>query len=99
MVYLMNNNVKFILPFKIAYIAAIAVAPYLSLKPIWLLADITNACMAFPNLVGLLGLSSVVVAETRAYFKEYNRRRLAGEDINSISDEMMEDFEESLVEE
>lgn len=99
MVYLMNNNVKFILPFKIAYIAAIAVAPYLSLKPIWLLADITNACMAFPNLVGLLGLSSVVVAETRAYFKEYNRRKLAGEDINSISDEMMEDFEESLVEE
>ena len=42
----------------------------LSLKPIWLLADITNACMAFPNLIGLLGLSSVVIAETKAFFKE-----------------------------
>ena len=45
-------------------------APFLSLKPIWLLADITNACMAFPNLIGLLGLSSVVIAETKAFFQE-----------------------------
>lgn len=67
LVYLFNS-VKYILPYKILYIACIAVAPFLSLKPIWLLADITNACMAFPNLIGLLGLSSVVVAETRAFF-------------------------------
>ena len=26
--------------------------------------------MAFPNLIGLLGLSSVVIAETKAFFKE-----------------------------
>ena len=28
--------------------------------------------MAFPNLVGLLGLSGVVAAETRSYFKRLN---------------------------
>lgn len=73
LVYLFNS-VKYILPFKITYIACIALAPFLSLKPIWLLADITNACMAFPNLVGLLGLSSIVIAETRAFFKEEKDR-------------------------
>lgn len=69
LVYLFNS-VKYILPYKMVYIACIAVAPFLSLKPIWLLADITNACMAFPNLIGLLGLSSVVIAETKAFFQK-----------------------------
>lgn len=62
------NSVHFSLIFKIVYIACIAVAPYLSLKPIWLLADITNALMAFPNLIGLLALSPVVIAETKEFF-------------------------------
>ena len=53
----------------VKYIACVAVAPYLELKPIWLLADITNACMAFPNLIGLLGLSGVVIGETKRYFQ------------------------------
>jgi AGCS family alanine or glycine:cation symporter len=35
---------------------------------IWVLADIVNGLMAIPNLIGLLGLSGVVIAETRAYF-------------------------------
>jgi AGCS family alanine or glycine:cation symporter len=34
---------------------------------IWLLSDITNGLMAVPNLIGLLVLSGVVVAETRRY--------------------------------
>lgn len=56
--------------FKVVYIAAIAVAPFLSLEPIWLLADITNALMIIPNLIALLALRKVVVNETREYFKE-----------------------------
>lgn len=67
LVYLCNS-VKVILPYKFLYIGAIALAPFLSLEPIWLLADITNACMAFPNLVGLLGLSPIVITETRLFF-------------------------------
>lgn len=51
-----------------------AVAPYLELKPIWLLADITNACMAFPNLIGLLGLSGVVIEETKRYFRSLEKQ-------------------------
>ena len=68
LVYLCKG-VKWIFVYKILYIACVAVAPYLELKPIWLLADITNACMAFPNLIGLLGLSGVVIGETKRYFQ------------------------------
>lgn len=74
LVYLCNS-VKYIRPYKVLYILCIAVAPFLSLKPIWLLADITNACMAFPNLIALLGLSPIVIAETRAFFKEEKERK------------------------
>lgn len=70
LVYL-SKGVKWILPYKICYIACVALAPYLELQPIWLMADITNACMAFPNLIGLLGLSGVVISETKGYFEGF----------------------------
>lgn len=70
LVYLCRG-VKWTLGYKFLYIICVAAAPYLDLQPIWLLADITNACMAFPNLIGLLGLGSVVVAETKEYFQNY----------------------------
>ena len=34
---------------------------------VWTFADIMNGLMAFPNLVGLIGLSNVIVLETRKY--------------------------------
>ncbi|WP_462327049.1 alanine/glycine:cation symporter family protein [Desulfobaculum sp.] len=61
-------GVKGIRPFKIVYILLVASGAFLKLDTIWLLADIVNGLMAVPNLIGLLGLSGVVVAETRAYF-------------------------------
>ena len=61
--------------YKVLYIACVAAAPYLELQPIWLLADITNACMAFPNLIGLLGLSPVVIKETKDYFAGLKNKR------------------------
>jgi AGCS family alanine or glycine:cation symporter len=33
-----------------------------------------NGLMAFPNLIGLIGLSGVVAAETRDYGERYRRR-------------------------
>jgi AGCS family alanine or glycine:cation symporter len=66
-VYL-TGGTKFIMPYKIAYILCLAIAPYLRLDAIWQLADITNACMAFPNLIALLGLSPVAVEETKKFF-------------------------------
>jgi AGCS family alanine or glycine:cation symporter len=35
---------------------------------VWTFADIANALMAVPNLISLIVLTPVVVAETRKYF-------------------------------
>jgi AGCS family alanine or glycine:cation symporter len=59
-----------ILPYRIAWVAAVMVGSVVSLPTVWSLADITNALMALPNLVSLLALSGVVAAETRRYLWE-----------------------------
>lgn len=63
--YLMG--VKAILPYRIIFICLIACGPFLKLEEIWVLADIVNGLMAIPNLIALIALSGVVVAETKAY--------------------------------
>ena len=65
--YLMG--VKSILPYRIIFICLIACGPFLKLEEIWVLADIVNGLMAIPNLIALIALSGVVVAETKAYQK------------------------------
>ena len=40
----------------------------MDVEVVWIIADIVNALMALPNLVALLVLSPVVVAETKKYF-------------------------------
>ena len=74
LVYL-TGGVQWNRQYKLLYIGCIAAAPFLSLEPIWILADITNALMAFPNLIGILGLSPVVIYETKKFFKEIKENR------------------------
>ncbi len=62
-------GVKAILPYRIIFILLVACGPFLKLEEIWVLADIVNGLMAIPNLIALLALSGVVVAETKAYQK------------------------------
>ena len=62
-------GVKAILPYRIIFILLIACGPFLKLEEIWVLADIVNGLMAIPNLIALVALSGVVVAETKAYKK------------------------------
>lgn len=49
------------------FVAAITIGAVGGLRVIWTLADISNALMAIPNLVGLILLTGVVVAETKKY--------------------------------
>ena len=70
--YLMG--VKAILPYRIIFIILIACGPFLKLEEIWVLADIVNGLMAIPNLIALLALSGVVVAETKAYQKHLQEK-------------------------
>ena len=63
-------GVKGIKPYKILFIALVGVGPFLPLEMIFIIADIVNGLMAFPNLVGLIGLRKVVIEETEEYFEQ-----------------------------
>ncbi|MGO0106818.1 alanine/glycine:cation symporter family protein [Streptococcus suis] len=59
---------KSILPYRLAFIAMVALGGFLKLDLIWTIADIVNGLMALPNLIALLALSPVIIKETRQYF-------------------------------
>lgn len=72
-------GVKAIMPYRFIYIALIACGAFLKLDLIWILADIVNGLMAIPNLIGLLGLSGVVVSETREFFAKENAQKASAD--------------------
>ena len=63
------TGTKGILPYRIIFIILVASGAFLQLDAIWTLADIVNALMAIPNLIALIGLSSIIVRETDLYFR------------------------------
>ena len=64
-VYLVG--IKAIKPFRVAWTITVFVGCVAALDVVWNVADTLNACMAFPNLVALLGLSGVIASETKKY--------------------------------
>lgn len=68
--YLANGNKKVVNVYRWLYILAIFIGPFMTIEAVWTIADIFNALMAFPNLIALIALNGVIVAETRAYFKK-----------------------------
>ncbi len=68
--YLCDAHRGWMRAYRVAYIAAVLVGPYLSVSAAWTVADICNGCMMFPNLTALLALSGVVARETRQYFAQ-----------------------------
>lgn len=58
---------KWIIYYRIAYIAAAFMGSVMNLTVVWNIADSMNALMAIPNLIALLLLSGVAVRETRKY--------------------------------
>lgn len=61
--YLTGHKVVTI--YRIIYVGVIIVGAISKLNLVWNLADVMNALMAFPNLIGLIGLSGIVVNETK----------------------------------
>jgi AGCS family alanine or glycine:cation symporter len=57
-----------VVPYRLLFCAFVYVGAVSELQLVWTLSDIMNGLMAFPNLIGLVGLTGVVVAETREYF-------------------------------
>ena len=68
--YLVGDKPKAIKVFRWAFILAVFIGPYMTVSAVWTIADILNGLMAFPNLIALIALSGVVVAETKKYFSK-----------------------------
>lgn len=66
--YLLGSRA--VLPYRIFWVIAVMIGSVVKLQSVWNFADIANGLMAVPNLVALLFLSGVVIAETRKYLWE-----------------------------
>lgn len=54
-------------PYRVVFTVFVFVGATVELDVVWYFADIMNGLMAFPNLIGLIGLSKDVVEETKKY--------------------------------
>ena len=57
--------------FRLLYIVAIAIGPYMTISAVWTIADITNGLMAIPNCVSLIVLSGLAARHTKDYLTRF----------------------------
>lgn len=78
--YLFRNNEAVrkvvVMIFRIVYVVAVPIGATGGLEFVWGVADTLNGCMAVPNLIGVLLLSGVVLAETKRYFTDLKKDKL-----------------------
>jgi len=74
--YLFGTRV--ITPYRWLWVVMVMVGSVMSLNAVWSFADITNGLMAIPNLISLIALNGVIVAETRKYLWSGNLDADAG---------------------
>jgi AGCS family alanine or glycine:cation symporter len=67
--------------YRIFFILVLIPGSVLSLQVVWSFSNIMNGLMAFPNLIGLFGLSAIVIAETREFEKllKFEKKELEAE--------------------
>lgn len=61
---------KMVMPYRVIYCMLLPVGAAVELTTVWTISDIFNALMAWPNLVGLILLSPVVIKTTKEYFSD-----------------------------
>lgn len=66
--YLSGKNRSAVTVYRVLYILAVFIGPYMTVSAVWTIADIFNGLMAFPNLVAIFVLNGVVAADTKDYF-------------------------------
>ncbi|MCK4558581.1 MAG: sodium:alanine symporter family protein [Calditrichia bacterium] len=63
-------GIKAVKPYRYIFTVFVFVGAVAELETVWSIADLFNALMAFPNLVGLLVLTPVIVKVTKEYFDQ-----------------------------
>lgn len=76
--YLTGGKLGIVRVYRWLYIMAVLIGPFLTLSAVWTLADIFNGLMAIPNLIALVALSGIIVAETRSYFERLEAGHIQG---------------------
>ena len=74
----LTGNLTVVKVYRWLYILAVLIGPFLTVSAVWTLADIMNGLMAIPNLIALVTLNGVIVAETRSYFKRLDEGHIIG---------------------
>ena len=65
---------RIVWPYRCLYTGFVMIGTVVSLDLVWAVSDVVNGLMAFPNLVGIVLLSGVVIKETNTYLAfESNR--------------------------
>lgn len=72
--YLTGGNQKAVNVYRWIYIGAIFIGPYMTISAVWTIADIFNGLMALPNLIALIALNGVVVAEVKSYIQRKRKQ-------------------------
>ncbi|WP_102028849.1 alanine/glycine:cation symporter family protein [Salirhabdus sp. Marseille-P4669] len=68
-----ENSVRY---YRLIFVVFIFVGSVVTIDVVFNFSDVMNGLMAFPNLVGLLALSGIVVAETRSFMKVAKQEKL-----------------------
>lgn len=71
--YLSSKNKAAVMIYRILYIAAVFIGPYMTVSAVWTIADIFNGLMALPNIVALFALNGVVARDTKDYFRRLKK--------------------------
>ena len=72
--YLSNGNEKLVKGYRWLYIFCVFIGPFMTVSAVWTIADIFNGLMAIPNLIAIVALNGVVVAETKKYFEKMKKK-------------------------
>lgn len=65
--YIFGSGSEFF--YRIIYTLVVIPGAVFKMQTVWLVADILNGLMAIPNLIALVGLSGVIIAETNTFLK------------------------------
>ena len=78
------KNPSLLIIYRIAFVIMVYIGSVVSLDLIWTFSDIANGLMAIPNLIGLLGLSGVVMYETKRIQEKLKEEKAAAKAAKSI---------------
>ncbi|MBD1223042.1 sodium:alanine symporter family protein [Virgibacillus halodenitrificans] len=66
-------GLKYLGIYRFIYVGATFIGTVASLTTVWAFADMANALMMIPNLIGLLFLYKVIIGETNDYFSRFRK--------------------------